>query len=229
MKDCDFESDTLTLVVRFGNGEVSQRLIQKRVLNLMIGQTFITGDEAGIRKFLDTKSQPAETFAPVHYGVVVVDYQSKRVSSMQGYCSLTRKLPEYFGLMYSDAEEVVAEERQRYQGLISDGCLSLRSIAGSRNGHDKALGVVGESYDALCISMREQMRKTDSRVCVVIDWHPMRVVEYNDTLDGSLYLKADLADDGFVFSDLDEACWDSWFNSKQMEEGPKPNQVSFGR
>ncbi|SOC26921.1 hypothetical protein [Thalassospira xiamenensis] len=225
MKDCDFETDTLTLVVRFGNGEVSQRVIQKGVLDLMIGQTFITGDEAGIRKFLDAQSQPAETLAPVHYGLVVVDYQSKRVSTMQGYCSLTRKLPEYFGLTYSDPAEVAVEEKQRYQELIWDSRLSY----GSRHGNDIALSVIGENYDDLCLSMREEMRKPDSRVCIMIDWHPMRVVAYNDTLDGCLNLKGDLADDGFEFSDLDEASWDSWFNSKQIEEGPKPNQVSFGR
>jgi hypothetical protein len=172
--------------------------------------------ENGTNKFLMSSVYGHySSLAPTDYGLVVIDFERKKIHSMQGYDTPGYEHAVRFSEIYVNDKGT----EQDYNFLVENNLLNFYSF---RNG--ELLGDVEKLFGSKITlkKLRKELNKNYSRDINMAKMKPKKLEEfeiivYNETPEGTIDFFKNLVNDGFVFTDEDLNNWKEHINYYDLD------------
>lgn len=152
---------------------------------------------------------PYPFFAPMEYGLVVIDYQNNKVYSAQGYSSFVSKINN--AMIIQDLKH--KEDKQFWKELCEKKLLIFEKYYKANNNDENYEGeIVNQqiSFEELA-DLLNKNRTEKNYLQFKINVEPWEFIRFEETLKGFTEFKEKLLSEGFDFSDEDEKNWSDYF------------------
>lgn len=164
---------------------------------------------------------PYPFFAPMGYGLVVIDYQKNKVYSAQGYSSFVSNIND--AMIIQDLRN--EEDAQFWKELCDKKLLIFEKYYKANNNDENYEGeIVNQqiSFEEL-VALLNKNRTERNYLQFRINVEPWEFIRFEETLKGFTEFKEKLLSEGFEFSDEDEKSWSDYFSilterEKEIEE-----------
>jgi len=153
--------------------------------------------------------------APISYGLIVIDYQSKTILHSQGYSAMVKLLPGEFSdqPMHTGAQGWPDE---RVVKLIEQGRVTKERWDGAK-WIKPMLDHEIKSWEAENKRCADEGYPGFMRNQYPVDMSPWTVERFDEGAPGLREMKTRLAELGFKFSDEEETTWEEFFSEWDEE------------
>lgn len=153
---------------------------------------------------------PAVGLAPVDYGLVVIDFKTNNILSMQGYTSLNVVLGSSIRMVMSGYDD--PDELDRFKELLYDRRITTYETFGGSGmikedlTKTKPCQVLNRFKDMSTIIGMEYLR---------VDLSPFTLEDFEESAQGALAMKGRLAELGFQYTKKEDKGWLDWITDRE--------------
>ena len=157
---------------------------------------------------------PAVGLAPVDYGLVVIDFKTNNILSMQGYTSLNVVLGSSIRMAMGGYED--PDELDRFKELLYDRRITTyETVAFGLGGS----GTIKEDLTNAKPCQVLNRFKDDGRHVGIeylhVDLSPFTLEDFEESAQGALAMKGRLAELGFRYTKKEDKGWLDWITDRE--------------
>lgn len=194
----------VNIAVRLDDGKViSKDCYTSGISALFDNDRFFRGDIFLLNELLVGLDNAP--LAPDGYGLVVGDYQTQTIYSMQHYTNvgefgIAGIMISMNGMITTDNEEFL--DHVRFMRLLKQGYISLAKL------YDSELTVIRVENNEHGLSLLNKYKKSFGSF--IVDYPKWKVINFDESVEGIVEFKQKLEDIGFNLNSSDNAMWDSF-------------------
>ncbi len=235
---------SIGVTIRKSNGEEIRRCRWTNALPSVFNNVrFLTQDESYLKEYIERgegmrndwlKNKdsekfefnmtpvygPYDTLAPVEYGLVVIDYKTKHILSLQGYCNAPNVLPEYFvfagirrngnKLIFREVMDDDKESHQLVKEFFDQKRVKSYFLLAEKEGLDE-FPINYEDYkdfEDFLLKMSKFREENRYFFQLGIDTKDWTVIKFKEEKEGYIEMKKYLQENlGFKLSEEEEKEW----------------------
>lgn len=210
---------SVAVAFRFPDGEI---IAQERHTNPLpfwfTHPRLLRGERDFIDRYIRDANHPDPIpVAPLGYGLVLVDYVSKTLFSMQGYTNLHLLEPVSVMTRARWGGDDEMEFGNLHRLLIQENRLRVVNRV-----TEEVTPLPAEITDAAGLADHAKTlyanSNGDAYFAYALDSSPLTVIDYTDEADSARKFLAKLDEIGFPLTDVDREVWKEWIAEREDEE-----------